>query len=251
MAESFRNVAVMIDADNARIDLVKDVLEDAAKYGRIVVKEAFGDWSDGTLKGWPDKIRDLGIHPIQQFAYTKGKNATDIEMVIGTMDLLSAGRYDLFVIVSSDSDFTPLAIRLRESGAAVYGYGERKTPSPFIKSCDRFIFTEDLETRADPTSGGETAPSKKPDPRKTAAEAIVERLIRLSEDAREEDGWVSGAEAGQYLLKIDPSFNLRATGYRKFSDLINANGDVFEAKLEKQDAVPNPLFFFRAKQDKK
>ena len=137
-------LAVLIDADNAQPTMIEELLAEVAKYGTAHVKRAYGDWTGTNLRGWKDQLLAQSIQPIQQFAYTRGKNATDAAMVIDAMDLLYSGRFDGFCIVSSDSDFTRLAARIRESGLTVYGFGERKTPKPFVAACDKFIYIENL-----------------------------------------------------------------------------------------------------------
>ena len=141
---SAARLAVLIDADNAQASITAALLAEVAKYGTAHVKRAYGDWTSTNLKGWKDQLLSQSIQPIQQFAYTRGKNSTDAAMVIDAMDLLYSGRFDGFCLVSSDSDFTRLAARLRESGLTVYGFGERKTPKPFVAACDKFIYVENL-----------------------------------------------------------------------------------------------------------
>jgi uncharacterized LabA/DUF88 family protein len=143
-SELTARLAVLIDADNAQPAIAERLLSEVAKYGTAHVKRAYGDWTRTNLKGWKDELLAQSIQPVQQFAYTRGKNATDAAMVIDAMDLLYSGRFDAFCLVSSDSDFTRLASRLRESGLTVYGFGERKTPKPFVAACDKFIYTENL-----------------------------------------------------------------------------------------------------------
>lgn len=246
MDEHYNNIAVLIDADNTQIGMIKTILDESAKHGRIVVKEAFGDWSNSTLKGWEAVIKDAGIHPIQQFAYTKQKNATDMELVISAMDLLASDKYDLFVIVSSDSDFTPLAIRLKESGAEVFGFGEEKTPNPFVQSCDHFFYLEDLgnEDTESERKIKETDKVNKEDPK---VEAVIAKLLSLSKSHENDEGWVAGSEAGNYLQQTDPSFSLKTLGYSKLSDFIQKYDKQFESVFRKQPDAVNPLFFFRAK----
>ena len=144
VSENAAKLAVLIDADNAQPGNTEGLLAEVAKYGTAHVKRAYGDWTGTSLKGWKDQLLTQSIQPIQQFAYTSGKNATDTAMVIDAMDLLYSGRFDGFCIVSSDSDFTRLAARIRESGLTVYGFGERKTPKPFVAACDKFIYIENL-----------------------------------------------------------------------------------------------------------
>src|ERR1700749_2082198 len=142
--ENTARLAVLIDADNAQPSITEGLLAEIAKYGTAHVKRAYGDWTRSNLRGWKEQLVAQSIQPIQQFAYTRGKNATDAAMVIDAMDLLYSGRFDGFCLVSSDSDFTRLASRIRESGLTVYGFGERKTPQPFVAACDKFIYVENL-----------------------------------------------------------------------------------------------------------
>src|SRR6516162_10811775 len=143
-SENAARLAVLIDADNAQPSIIEGLLAEVAKYGTAHVKRAYGDWTRSNLNGWKEQLLAQSIQPIQQFAYTRGKNATDAAMVIDAMDLLYSGRFDGFCLVSSDSDFTRLAARLRESGLTVYGFGERKTPKPFVAACDKFVYVENL-----------------------------------------------------------------------------------------------------------
>src|SRR5262249_16232774 len=143
-SENAARLAVLIDADNAQPSIIEGLLAEVAKYGTAHVKRAYGDWTRSNLSGWKEQLLAQSIQPIQQFAYTRGKNATDAAMVIDAMDLLYSGRFEGFALGSSDSDFTRLAARLRESGLTVYGFGERKTPKPFVAACDKFIYTENL-----------------------------------------------------------------------------------------------------------
>src|SRR6266571_1328623 len=166
VSENAARLAVLIDADNAQPAITEGLLAEVAKYGTAHVKRAYGDWTGSSLKGWKDQLLAQSIQPIQQFAYTSGKNATDAAMVIDAMDLLYSGRFDGFCIVSSDSDFTDLAQRIRASGLTVYGFGERKTPEAFVKACDRFIYIENL-TNPEAAAAPGTAP--KPAPRTPAA----------------------------------------------------------------------------------
>src|ERR1700691_1498394 len=162
-SENAARLAVLIDADNAQPSITEGLLAEVAKYGTAHVKRAYGEWTSCTLKGWKEHLLAQSIQPIQQFAYTRGKNATDAAMVIDAMDLLYSGRFDGFCIVSSDSDFTRLAARLRESGLTVYGFGERKTPQPFVAACDKFIYTELLRSDEEEAEGA-PAPKKKRTP---------------------------------------------------------------------------------------
>jgi uncharacterized LabA/DUF88 family protein len=213
-------LAVLIDADNAQPTIAEGLLAEVAKYGTAHVKRAYGDWTSNHLKGWKDQLLTQSIQPIQQFGYTSGKNATDSAMIIDAMDLLYSGRFDGFCIVSSDSDFTRLAARIRESGLIVYGFGERKTPEPFVAACDKFIYTENLFTKPD-----EEQPLK---PRTTAQLKQDSGLINLLRNAIEaasdddDDSWAGLGGVGSIITKQRPDFDSRSYGYAKLSELIDA-----------------------------
>ncbi|KAJ2978240.1 hypothetical protein NQ176_g3398 [Zarea fungicola] len=223
------NIAVLIDADNAQPCKASLVLAEVAKYGTTSVKRAYGDWTGPNLKGWKDQLLHNSIQPIQQFAYTKGKNSTDAAMVIDAMDLLHSTRLDGFCLVSSDSDFTRLAARIRESGLTVYGCGVRMTPKPFVAACDKFIYIENLTPNSniirqveDGTGDG-------------GVESAKEHLINAAEMLRgaveatsDHDGWAGVCEIGDLLVKRHPDFDSRSFGYKKLTDLIAALDDVFE-----------------------
>jgi uncharacterized LabA/DUF88 family protein len=224
VTENSARLAVLIDADNTRPAITEGLLAEVAKYGTAHVKRAYGDWTGTSLKGWKDQLLAQSIQPIQQFAYTKGKNATDSAMVIDAMDLLYSGRFDGFCIVSSDSDFTRLAARIRESGLTVYGFGERKTPKPFVAACDKFIYLENLAF-ADDVAAPAGVPE--PAPRASAAKlkgdtALVNLLGNAVEAASDDDGWAALASVGQIITKQQPDFDSRNYGYAKLSDLIEA-----------------------------
>ncbi|MFB8440427.1 NYN domain-containing protein [Streptomyces niveus] len=215
-------LAVLIDADNAQPGAVEELLAEVAKYGTAHVKRAYGDWTGTRLRGWKDQLLAQSIQPMQQFAYTSGKNATDSAMVIDAMDLLFSGRFDGFCIVSSDSDFTRLAARIRESGLTVYGFGERKTPKPFVAACDKFIYVENLKSAATPTGA-------KPSVRASAAELkgdtmLVNLLRHAVEAASDDDGWAHLGNVGHIITKQRSDFDSRTYGYVKLSDLLTATG---------------------------
>lgn len=207
-----KRLAVLIDADNATSSVAKELLEEVSKYGTATVKRAYGDWTTQNLAGWKDYLHRHAIQPVQQFAYTKGKNATDSAFIIDAMDLLYSGNLDGFCLVSSDSDFTRLATRLRESGMTVYGLGERKTPSPFIAACDKFIFFEVLRPKSATSSAPVAAIPDAPDLRALLTTAI-------QESARD-NGWSSLAAVGSFIGKRESSFDARNYGFRKLSELI-------------------------------
>jgi uncharacterized LabA/DUF88 family protein len=200
-------LAVLIDADNASSALVKELLEEAAKYGTPTIKRAYGDWTTTSLSGWKDRLHRHGIQPMQQFAYTSGKNATDSALIIDAMDVLYAGNVEGFCLVSSDSDFTRLATRLREAGKTVYGMGERKTPEAFIAACDKFIFFEVLRGI---DGASPDAIRGVPDLRELLVHAVRESL--------RDSGWASLSAVGSLLSKTNASFDAR--NYAKLSELV-------------------------------
>jgi uncharacterized LabA/DUF88 family protein len=226
VSDNAARLAVLIDADNAPPPITEALLAEVAKYGTAHVKRAYGDWTGTNLKGWKDQLLAQSIQPIQQFAYTTGKNATDAAMVIDAMDLLYSGHLDGFCLVSSDSDFTRLAARLRESGLTVYGFGERKTPKPFVAACDKFVYVENLVRPGDgPAAPAD--PAVAPTPRLTAAQlkadaALVGQLRNALEAASDEDGWALLASVGHIVTKQRPDFDSRSYGYGKLSDLVTA-----------------------------
>lgn len=206
-------LAVLIDADNASASVVKELLEEVAKYGTATVKRAFGDWTTSNLVGWKAHLHRHAIQPVQQFAYTKGKNSTDSAFIIDAMDLLYSGNVEGFCLVSSDSDFTRLATRLREAGKTVYGLGERKTPEPFIAACDKFIFFEVLNRSKDDTPASQQVLNV-PD--------LKELLSHAIRETARETGWSHLAAVGNLLGKTHSSFDPRNYGFKKLSDLVRA-----------------------------
>ncbi len=216
--ETTAKLAVLIDADNAQPSLAEGLLAEVAKYGTAHIKRAYGDWTGNHLKGWKEQLLTQSIQPIQQFSYTRGKNATDAAMIIDAMDLLYTGRFDGFCIVSSDSDFTRLAGRIRESGLTVYGFGEKKTPEPFVAACDKFIYTEILGTRPD-----EEPPLTRRSPEQLKQDTGLVNLLRNAIDAAsDDDGWAGLGGVGSIITKQRPNFDSRSYGYAKLSDLVAA-----------------------------
>jgi NYN domain-containing protein/OST-HTH/LOTUS domain-containing protein len=214
-------LAVLIDADNTSAKIASRLFEEIAKIGEASVRRIYGDFSSTRLRAWSDILAQHAILPHQQFAYTAGKNASDIALVIDAMDLLHTGRFDGFCLVSSDSDFTRLASRIREQGVAVYGFGEHKTPESFRQACRRFIYTENL-LRPEPAAPG-AVPDKlgKSLEPPTAAIAVL-RTALAQMDA--EDGWVRLGNLGQRVIAIAPDFDSRTYGYGKLSDLVRKTG---------------------------
>ncbi|QLH72959.1 NYN domain-containing protein [Rhodopseudomonas palustris] len=220
-------LAVLIDADNASAKIADGLFEEIAKIGEASVRRIYGDFSTPRSKGWADILAKHAIIPQQQFAYTTGKNASDITLVIDAMDLLHSGRFEGFCLVSSDSDFTRLASRIREQGVDVFGFGEQKTPESFRQACRRFVYTENLIAGATDSKG--TASPAKPLQPPSAATPIIERVIKQMES---EDGWVSLGEVGKHLSNLASDFDPRTFGFRKLSDLVRKT-NAFE--LEQQN----------------
>jgi uncharacterized LabA/DUF88 family protein len=211
-------LAVLIDADNANPAIVEGLLAEIAKLGFAGVKRVYGDWTTPRLGQWKTALLEYSIQPIQQFAYTTGKNATDSAMIIDAMDLLYSGTFDGFCLVSSDSDFTRLASRIRESGKIVYGFGEQKTPRPFVTACDRFIYTEIFST-ASPTEES----AKRKSSKALRQDNKLLNLFRSAIDsASDENGWANLATVGYNINKQAPDFDPRNYGYRKLMDLVAA-----------------------------
>lgn len=235
---TFEGIAVLIDADNAQLVKLKAILDEISKYGRIIVRKAYGDWGNPSLKNWEDELKQLAIKPEQQFAYTKGKNATDIALVIDAMDLLITKNYDAFVIVCSDADYTPLAIRLRETGAYIFGVGEDKTPAAFRNSCDRFILTRLIGSTAKPKAAGATGAKAEAIPDETTLDSYdiseIHKLLQSASDTfQDDDGWALAAQAGNYIKRVRPDFELKAFGFLKLSDFLSRNADIYETKKNK------------------
>jgi len=227
MAGASTTLAVLIDADNAQPSVVDALLAEIAKYGTATVKRIYGDWTGPQLKGWKETLLTHAIQPIQQFRYTTGKNATDSALIIDAMDLLYTGRLGGFCIVSSDSDFTRLASRLRESGKRVYGFGEQKTPRPFVAACDRFIYTEIF------TQVEGKAPARRATSDLERDRAFVQLVGGAVDAASDDSGWAHLGAVGSNLTKTEPDFDSRNYGYSKLSDLLEASR-LFEVKRQDQ-----------------
>jgi uncharacterized LabA/DUF88 family protein len=225
-------LAVLIDADNIPFHNVKGMVEEIAKYGTPTFKRIYGDWTKPTVAGWKSVLLENAITPVQQYSYTKGKNSTDSAMIIDAMDILYSGKVDGFCIVSSDSDFTRLATRLREAGMRVIGIGEKKTPHPFIVACDKFIYLEIIASSASPSDQpADSRTRKKPVVKKKkkeedgplAAARAVQRLISASiYDLADENGWAFLGDVGNLILKKQPDFDPRNFGFPKLTPLIKS-----------------------------
>ncbi len=248
-----KKFAVLIDADNSSINAISSVLEEVAKYGIASVKRVYGDWSSETLKKWRDVLLPHAITPVQQFAYTKGKDATDMILIIDAMDLLYAGALDGFCIVSSDSDFTPLASRIRENCLIVYGFGKKATPEAFKKACDKFIYIENLLVDSEiknnedgeetgsidkkvseiiKTNGQKTISAQKeiqlPEGMDRATLNLIYKAVK---DNADDNGWANLGMVGQYISAVKPDFDSRNYGRAKLSGLIKTL-NLFETKIE-------------------
>jgi len=226
--ERLPRFAVLIDADNTSPQIAGGLFEEVAKFGEASVRRIYGDFSGPQLRSWSDILQKHAIDPYQQFAYTKGKNASDIALVIDAMDLLHSGRLDGFCLVSSDSDFTRLASRLREQGADVYGFGAQKTPESFRQACRRFIYTENLLPEAVISSVDTASKSKSLQPR-AAAIPILEKAISQIDS---EDGWVMLGEVGGQISNLFSDFDVRSYGHSKLSDLVRKTGAFDVERIE-------------------
>ncbi|UJH91559.1 NYN domain-containing protein [Antarcticibacterium sp. 1MA-6-2] len=217
------NLAVLIDGDNIPSAYIKEMMEEIAKYGNPTIKRIYGDWTKPHLVKWKAVLLENAINPIQQYGYTQGKNATDSAMIIDAMDILYSDRVDGFCLVSSDSDFTRLATRLREAGKKVIGIGEKKTPEPFIVACDKFIYIEILkgEQKTSPeTNKGKT--SKKEDDIDKITPKVIKLIANTISDVADEDGWAFLGDVGSLLQKKQPNFDSRNYGFQKLTPMINS-----------------------------
>ena len=227
-----RRLAVLIDADNAQPAIIEGLVQEIVKYGVPSVKRIYGDWTTPNLAGWKSVLLDHSIQPIQQFRYTVGKNATDSAMIIDAMDLLYTRRFDGFCLVSSDSDFTRLASRIREEGLLVYGFGEEKTPKAFVSACDKFIFTKVLLTEENPDTA-----IRKQETKKLKGDTKLVNLFRNALEAASDDsGWAHLGAVGHHIAKQVPEFDSRNYGYKKLVDLVSAI-TLFEIDRRSQGTV--------------
>lgn len=240
------NLAVLIDGDNIPSGYVKEMMEEIAKYGNPTIKRIYGDWTKPHLSKWKNVLLENAITPIQQYGYTTGKNATDSAMIIDAMDILYSGKVEGFCLVSSDSDFTKLATRLREARMQVIGIGEKKTPNPFIVACDKFIYIEILKNRTD---------KKDPEDEKTAVKEVVDKItakeIKLIEtsiaDLSDEEGWAFLGDVGSLIQKKQPNFDSRNYGFQKLTPLIKSTGR-FEIERRESPKSRHKLIYVKNKE---
>ena len=251
--DNLQSIAMFIDADNTRLGKLEEVIREVSAFGRIVVKRAYGNWKKEVLKNWEQEIKRLAIHANQQFDYVSGKNATDMALTIDAMDMLYRGIYDAFVIVASDSDYTPLAVRIHESGVFVIGVGEKKTPTAFRNACDEFIFLENLGTKEDdpalietpaaamqiaepslPAAADSVSEDAETEEEAEASDIGIEKVHDLlkvaSEKYEDEDGYTNVAAAGTFIKRTMPEFDARTYGYKKLPELIAAFPELYEIK---------------------
>ncbi|RKE04423.1 NYN domain-containing protein [Marinifilum flexuosum] len=235
------NLAVLIDADNIPYSAIKGMLDEITKFGVPSIKRIYGDWTKPTVSGWKPALLEHAITPIQQYSYTSGKNATDSAMIIDAMDILYSGKVGGFCIVSSDSDFTRLATRLREAGMLVIGIGEKKTPNPFIVACDKFIYIEILKTK---TKEKESEEDKELE--KEAFDAITVKEIKLIAttitDLSDDDGWAFLGDVGSLLQKKQPNFDPRNYGFQKLTPLIKSTGKFIIEQRDSQKRKSKLIF---------
>ena len=226
-----KKIALLIDCDNVSHNSIEGVLEELAKYGMVNVRHAHGDWNNPSLSGWITKLHPNAIRPMQQFAYTKGKNATDSAMIIDAMDLLHSKTVDAFALMTSDSDFTPLVLRILESGFPVYGFGEKKTPQPFVDSCSLFIYTENLAQEQEEKADAPSQPDKRTKNELRQDTALVKLLRTAAEQTSEDDGWSFMGRVGSYISN-NSSFSSINYGYKKLGDLVRAS-ELFHIEMRK------------------
>ena len=217
-------LAVLIDGDNIPSAYITEMLQEIAKYGNPTIKRIYGDWTKPHLNKWKNVLLENAVNPIQQYAYTQGKNATDSAMIIDAMDILYSNKVDGFCLVSSDSDFTKLATRLREAGKNVIGIGEKKTPEPFIVACDKFIYLEILKNQDKEVESKSSSKTK--DEKKDDVDKITPKVIKLIastiSDVADEDGWAFLSDVGSLLQKKQPNFDSRNYGFQKLTPMINS-----------------------------
>jgi hypothetical protein len=255
--EPTQRLAVLIDADNAQAAVIEGLLAEIAKFGEATVKRIYGDFTSPASSQWKKVLNNHAIKPVQQFAYTTGKNATDSTLIIDAMDLLYTRRFDGFCLVSSDSDFTGLALRIREEGLTVFGFGERKTPEAFRNACHKFVFTEVLRPVASPKpkpTPVAAAPAKRAPRKSQAASPPKEQIpdgfprefiIEALEEASGETGWAHLGAFGNYLNKLKPDFDARLYGFKKLSELVKGRPDIFRWEERQAPGTNSKVLYVR------
>lgn len=234
--ETNRRLMLLIDGDNAQAVLLPQMLAEVSKYGVMKIRRVYGDWGSPQLKPWKELLHTFALKPVQQFSYTSGKNATDIALIIDAMDFINSAGVDGICIVSSDSDYTPLATRIREKSLFVMGIGRRTTPQAFVNACDVFVYTENLSSKVEDAGSGSPLPvSKAKDkPIPTNDETQIKGLFQRAFDAAvQDDGWAHLGAFGSSLRKLDPGFDPRTYGYKLLSQLVQAKPNFF--KIQKRN----------------
>ena len=255
--DSSLRLAVLIDADNAQAAVIEGLLAEIARFGEATVTRIYGDFTAPTSASWKKVLQKYAIKPVQQFAYTTGKNATDSTLIIDAMDLLYTRNFDGFCLVTSDSDFTGLAMRLREEGLTVLGFGEKKTPEAFRNACHKFLFTEvlrpgaSMETSAPPQKSGKSkklpSPSPSTDHTENRPEFPKAFVLAALEQSIDDEGWAHLGTFGSYLNKLQPDFDSRVYGYKKLSDLVKAKKDLFVTDERQAPGSTQKVLYLRAK----
>lgn len=252
--DSTMRLAVLIDADNAQAAVIEGLLAEVARFGEATVKRIYGDFTSPNSASWKKVLQKHAIKPMQQFAYTTGKNATDSTLIIDAMDLLYTRKFDGFCLVTSDSDFTGLAMRIREEGLTVLGFGEQKTPEAFKSACHKFIFTEVL--RPSRGEAAEPAVKKSKSAKASSAKSVSEKaqpsfpkafVMDALEQSSDESGWAQLGTFGSYLTKLQPDFDPRLFGYKKLSDMVRSNADLFVTEERTQAGQNQKVLYLRAK----
>ena len=250
-------LAVLIDADNAQAAVIEGLLAEIARFGEATVRRIYGDFTASTSSSWKMVLQRYAIKPVQQFAYSTGKNATDSTLIIDAMDLLYTRKFDGFCLITSDSDFTGLAMRLREEGLMVLGFGEKKTPEAFRNACHKFVFTEVLRpgTAVEPAESPPKVERKgKPAPPQTPSETAAPKIkfpkkfvLSALEQSVDDTGWAHLGTFGSYLNKLQPDFDSRLYGYKKLSDLVKAKKDLFVTEERQVPGSNRKVLYLRAK----
>ena len=258
-SQSRHKIAILIDGDNAQANLLPKMLVEAGKYGQVTVRRIYGDWTTSNMNSWKDVLNFHAVQPVQQFRYTIGKNATDSAMIIDAMDLLHTGVVDGFCLASSDSDYTRLATRIRESGVFVMGLGAKKTPKPFVNACDVFVYTENLvseqkvtrprtprkvNNKPKDTASKSVTPEVEPEPeQEPEAMSLIRQAYEMS---AQEDGWSRLDHLGNALYQLDPAFDPRSYGHRQLSRLIASYKEFFQMRTQEIDG--STLFYMKIKE---
>jgi len=248
-----KKLAVLIDAENTQFTALQAIMAELAKYGYINVKRAYGDWTSPHLKNWKDPLNELAIQPVQQFSYTQGKNSSDAAMIIDAMDMLYSKKFNAFALVSSDSDFTKLATRLKESQLHVYGVGKKHTPIAFINACDDFLYIDvlkSLDTDEDDKNSSQDQNEQYSKQQLCQDSRLINALRNAAEDRSEDDGWASLSICGSFIKRQFPDFDPRNYGYAKLSTLIETTG-LFDVKKETMKDSNNINIYYRDKKKHK